>query len=103
MNNQQKVDSCEKPNQEPMNQELGLDDMVRKFKGYCNGENGFDELDFKEAILDWIEKDVIRDFITYAVGERCDTLTPKEECRSCVLWDDFDNYCEQRKRLRGEK
>jgi hypothetical protein len=36
-----------------------LDDLVRKFKGYCDGENAFDELDFKGAILDWVDKEII--------------------------------------------
>jgi hypothetical protein len=40
----------------PTNQ---LDDLVRKFKGYCNNENDFDELDFKGAILDWADKEII--------------------------------------------
>ena len=40
-----------------INEQLELDDLVRKFKGYVLGENGFDELDFKEAILELIDKE----------------------------------------------
>ena len=40
-----------------INEQLGLDDLVRKFKGYVLGENGFDELDFKEAILELIKEE----------------------------------------------
>lgn len=29
-----------------------LDHAIRLFKGYVKGENGFDELDFKEYIID---------------------------------------------------
>ena len=30
-----------------------LDETIMKFKGYINGENGFDELDFKEELFAW--------------------------------------------------
>ena len=44
-----------------INEQLGLDDLVRKFKGYVLGENGFDELDFKEAILELIKEEKIKE------------------------------------------
>ena len=31
---------------------MNLDEAVRKFKDYCQGKGDFDELDFKEYILD---------------------------------------------------
>lgn len=31
---------------------MTLDEAIRKFKAYCEGEGDFDELDFKEAVID---------------------------------------------------
>ena len=31
---------------------MNLDEAIRKFKDYCQGKGYFDELDFKEYILD---------------------------------------------------
>lgn len=36
----------------------GLDEAVRTFSGYVRGENGFDELDFKEWLIEWHNKQV---------------------------------------------
>lgn len=36
----------------------GLDEAVRMFAGYVRGENGFDELDFKEWLIEWHNKQV---------------------------------------------
>lgn len=33
-----------------------LDEAIRLFKGYVLDENGFDELDFKEWLIDWSRK-----------------------------------------------
>lgn len=36
----------------------GLDEAVRMFKGYVRGENGFDELGFKEWLIEWHEQEI---------------------------------------------
>ena len=41
------------PTPDTSDKELGLDDMVRKFKDYVLEKNGYDELDFKSDLLDW--------------------------------------------------
>ena len=33
-------------------EQIGLDEAVRRFKAYCQGDGSFDELDFKEWIID---------------------------------------------------
>lgn len=30
----------------------GLDELIRKFKDYCQGNGDYDELDFKEDLID---------------------------------------------------
>lgn len=37
-----------------------LDEAVRTFKGYVLGENGFDELDFKEWLINWHEQEITK-------------------------------------------
>lgn len=38
-----------------MSKPNGLDEAVQMFKGYCEGLNDFDELDFKEWLIDvWL-------------------------------------------------
>ena len=32
---------------------INLDDLIRKFKAYCQGEGDYDELDFKSDLIDW--------------------------------------------------
>ena len=32
-----------------------LDDLIDKFKAYCQGEGDYDELDFKSDLIDWRE------------------------------------------------
>lgn len=35
-----------------------LDEAIRMFKGYTRFENGFDELDFKEWLIEWREQEI---------------------------------------------
>lgn len=37
-----------------------LDEAIRMFAGYVRGENGFDELDFKEWLIDWHEQEIAK-------------------------------------------
>ena len=37
------------------NQASELDDLIDKFKAYCQGEGDYDELDFKSDLIDWRE------------------------------------------------
>ena len=37
---------------------MKLDDMVRKFREYAEGKNGYDELDFKADLLAWHREEV---------------------------------------------
>ena len=37
------------------NNEMNLDDLIDKFKAYCQGEGDYDELDFKSDLIDWCE------------------------------------------------
>lgn len=32
---------------------MTLDESIRKFKAYCEGEGDYDELDFKEYLIKW--------------------------------------------------
>jgi hypothetical protein len=41
------------PTPDTSDKELGLDDMVRKFKDYVLEKNDYDELDFKSDLLGW--------------------------------------------------
>ena len=34
---------------------MNLDDLIDKFKDYCQGEGDYDELDFKSDLIDWRE------------------------------------------------
>lgn len=44
----------------------GLDDAVRMFKQYCQGEGGFDELDFKEWLIEkWDKTDTKLNDVLY--------------------------------------
>lgn len=36
---------------------INLDDLIDKFKAYCQGEGDYDELDFKSDLIDWIKCD----------------------------------------------
>ena len=38
---------------------MTIDEAIQKFKAYCEGEGDFDELDFKEAILDYFEEKTV--------------------------------------------
>ena len=44
---------------------MNLDEAVRKFKDYCQGKGDFDELDFKEYILD----DLFRRYSDEIIGK----------------------------------
>lgn len=33
--------------------DMNLDDLIDKFKAYCQGEGDYDELDFKSDLIDW--------------------------------------------------
>ena len=37
---------------------MKLDDMVREFREYAEGKNGYDELDFKADLLAWHREEV---------------------------------------------
>lgn len=41
------------PTPDTSDKDLGLDDMVRKFKDYVLEKNDYDELDFKSDLLGW--------------------------------------------------
>lgn len=43
--------------------DTNIDEAIRKFKGYVRGENGFDELDFKEVIVNLIQEAYKRGYI----------------------------------------
>jgi hypothetical protein len=75
-----------------------LDDLVRKFKGYCDGENAFDELDFKGAILDWVDKEII------GKDEKVTGHMRPQGYMSVDLTASYNNAlrAEQRLRLRGK-
>ena len=45
-----------------------LDDMVREFREYAEGKNGYDELDFKADILAWHREELIRSFSKVTQG-----------------------------------
>ena len=37
-----------------------LDDMVREFREYAEGKNGYDELDFKADLLAWHREECLK-------------------------------------------
>jgi hypothetical protein len=41
---------------------MTLDEAIRKFKAYCEGEGDFDELDLKGSVLEWcIDKRIVKE------------------------------------------
>ena len=49
-----------------------LDDMVREFREYAEGKNGYDELDFKADLLAWHREEcekMIPSKVEWTVGE----------------------------------
>ena len=47
---------------------MKLDDMVREFREYAEGKNGYDELDFKADLLAWRREELLRSFSKVTQG-----------------------------------
>ena len=58
-----------------------LDDMVREFREYAEGKNGYDELDFKADLLAWHREEAERELLRWArffEDSSMNAMTPSE-------------------------
>jgi len=67
-----------------------LEDGIRKLKAYVAGDGGYDELDFKEDILDnYIKKESIKALIEAAKILNLE-LHGREDCKNCALMEQLE-------------